>query len=79
MSAAVVVLVNNAGSATATCPAGTTAISGGHQFTQWTGGSPPAAMVMNQRDWQNGWVVSFYNTAPGATQFTFKAIAYCAS
>jgi len=78
MSAPVVVLVNNAGSATATCPVGTMAISGGHQFTQWTG-STPAQMTMNQRNWENGWVVTFYNQVPGATQFTFKAIAYCAS
>jgi hypothetical protein len=78
ISTAVVVGVNNAGTATATCPAGTIAISGGHQFTQWSG-STPAQMVMNQRNWENGWVVSFYNQAVGAAQFTFKAIAYCAS
>jgi hypothetical protein len=34
---------------------------------------------MNQRNWENGWVVSFNNQAAGATQFTFKAIVYCAS
>jgi hypothetical protein len=78
LSAPVVVAVNNIGTATATCPAGTIAISGGHQYTQWSGGSL-GAMTMNQRNWENGWVVSFNNQAAGATQFTFKAIVYCAS
>ena len=79
LSTAAVVPAGGFVGATATCPAGTTAISGGHQFVQWTGSAAAPQLVQNQRDWSNGWMVWFYNDAPGAVQFTFKAIAYCAS
>jgi len=67
------------GAETATCPAGTTVISGSYFIT---GGGPftgAPRLSYSVDDQANGWTVGFANTVDGSGPFTFVAVAYCIS
>ena len=62
----------------ATCPAGTTLISGGHIFTN-SGNADAPPFIRQNHSIGNTWVVSVANLATGAGYVTFSAFAICAS
>jgi hypothetical protein len=68
---------NAAATATATCPAGTTLVGGGHEILVLSAPVPP--FVRSSAGDQNEWSVLVTNSLPGAIDVTFHAIAYCAS
>jgi hypothetical protein len=63
---------------TATCPAGTTLISGGHMFTN-SGNADAPPFIRQNHPIGNTWVVSVANLATGAGYVSFRALAICAS
>ena len=63
---------------TATCPAGTTLISGGHIFTN-SGNADAPPFIRQNHPIGNTWVVSVANLATGAGYVSFRALAICAS
>ena len=62
---------------TATCPAGTTAVSGGH-FIQ-VSGVASAWRFTSSLMYGNGWQIGILNNGVGAGGMFVTAIAYCAS
>ena len=71
--------VNHSGTSRATCPNGTTLVSGGHQFTHFIAAATPPWIFESAGDDNNGWVVTVGNSQPGAALFGIQAVAYCAS
>ena len=67
------------GAATATCPAGTTVIGGGHFITGGTPFTGAPRLSYSVDDQGNGWTVGFANNVSGAGDFVFIAVAYCVS
>jgi hypothetical protein len=63
----------------ATCPAGSTLIGGGHRvLTHLTGTAPPWILAAED-DGQNGWLVTISNEQPGASTVNYRATAFCVS
>ena len=68
-------VVSPAVSATATCPSGMMAVSGGFFIANLDPNAPPGALI-SWRPQVNQWQVFFYN--PGTITVSAQAIAYCA-
>jgi hypothetical protein len=68
-----------AAAVTATCPAGTTVISGGHGILGYVSSATPPWFKDSGDDSANGWGVVIDNSQPGASVVNIRAIAYCAS
>jgi len=64
---------------TATCPDGTTAISGGHFINGVAIGAPAAILQQSRLNDTNGWTVAFNNNVPGAGNMSFVVFVHCAS
>jgi hypothetical protein len=65
--------------ATATCPAGTTAIGGGYGMTGYVTGESSPLITFASLNAQNGWTMKLSNHQAGAGTFTYYAQAFCAS
>jgi len=59
----------------ATCPAGTTAVGGGH----WTAGGFPVFILESDMDGNNGWRIKAYGPPTLQNTFLLHAIVYCLS
>ena len=77
VSAFAQIAAGGAGGAFVACPAGTTAISGGYNFTGYNPVSPP--WVKSSRLVQNGWSVEVLNMSAAASGVGMYAFATCAS
>jgi hypothetical protein len=70
-------VANPAVSATATCPPGDIAVSGGYFISSVDPANPPTA-VISWRPTINQWQVYFYNPSNANITVDAQAIAYCA-
>lgn len=64
---------------TATCPAGSTAVSGSYDITLFVATASFPWIKINGLNGQNGWTVNIWNQQVGASSFTYFVTAYCAS
>jgi hypothetical protein len=64
-------------SATATCPTGDIAVSGGFFISNLDPANPPGALI-SWRPQPNQWQVYFYNPSNNNITIEAQAIAYCA-
>jgi hypothetical protein len=67
------------GEASATCPAGTTAVGGGYELSNYDPATVPPRVIYNRLNGSNGWMVKFWNGAPGWGSFTVEAFVTCLS
>jgi len=74
-----VVEIGHIDAATATCPAGTTAIGGGYHYVGYFSSSSPPWITDDKLDGANGWMIRVDNETPGAGPVNIVAFAYCAS
>ena len=65
------------GGLTAICPAGTTVVSGGHEFTGYSVMVPPWVRI--SRAVPTGWSVAVHNQVAGASAAALYVYANCAS
>ena len=70
---------NSMVSATATCPVGSTVISGSYRVAGNITGVPLPLVIWSEDDQANGWHVTLDNTQPGSALVSLWAVAYCAS
>jgi hypothetical protein len=66
-------------SVSATCPAGTTAISGGYTLHTFVANATPPFITNLGSNGSNGWFVTVYDTPIGASNLTVGAYVMCAS
>jgi hypothetical protein len=67
------------GTASVTCPAGSTVVGGTHRLYGYVATATPAWIVKSEDDSQNGWTVIIDNSQAGGQPVNVIAVAYCAS
>lgn len=72
------VLANTNGFATASCPAGSQVVGGGYTFILFSDRALPVLFASDRLNVpEPAWEVRIHNSAPGAVDVKFRAVAYC--